>query len=152
MNKEEIISSLINAKICEASEIRGASLEDVATLERAAGRKLPAQYREFLLGVGRRAGRFLEGKDIFVSALDGLKEEADSLMQENEEGVVLTKEDFVFSMHQGYEFTYFKLSEGDDPPVYQYVEGNGSPVLTWNSFSDFLRDSLNQYATNESGK
>ena len=73
-------------------------------------------------------------------------------MRENEEGVELSKEDFVFSMHQGYEFTYFKLSEGDDPPVYQYVEGNGSPVLTWNSFSDFLRDSLNQYATNESGK
>ncbi|WGG52210.1 SMI1/KNR4 family protein [Rugamonas sp. DEMB1] len=146
MNKEELISSLVNAKICKASDVRGASLEDVAVLEKAIGQNLPAQYREFLLGIGCGAGEFLQGTDIFLSALDGLKDEATSLLRENDEGVQLAGDAFVFSMHQGYEFTYFNTSEGDDPPVYQYVEGNGPPVLTWNSFSDFLSDSITQHA------
>lgn len=146
MNKETLISSLINSKICQASDIRGASLEDITALETATEQNLPAQYREFLLGIGRGAGDFLQGTDIFLSALDGLKDEAISLLQENDEDVKLADDAFVFSMHQGYEFTYFNTSEGDDPPVYQYVEGNGPPVLTWNSFSDFLSDSIAQHA------
>lgn len=146
MNKETLISSLVNAKVCQASDIKGASLDDIAALEKVAGRKLPEQYREFLLGIGRGAGEFLQGTDIFLSALDGLKDEAVHLLKENDEDVELGGDVFVFSMHQGYEFTYFNMSEGDDPPIYQYVEGNGPPVLTWNSFSDFLRDSIAQHA------
>lgn len=42
---------------------------------------------------------------------------------------------FVFSMHQGYEFNFFVICEGNDPPVYKYVEGGGPPVLVWDSFS-----------------
>jgi hypothetical protein len=49
-------------------------------------------------------------------------------------------------MHQGYEFDYFIASEGGDPPVYQYVEGNGRPLRVWNSFSDFLRKSIGSHA------
>lgn len=146
MNKETLISMLISANICQTSDIRGAALEDVAALERAIGQNLPAQYREFLLGIGRGAGEFLQGTDIFLSALDGLKDDAISLLRENDENIALADDAFVFSMHQGYEFTYFNISEGDDPPVYQYVEGNGPPVLAWNSFSEFLSDSIAQHA------
>jgi hypothetical protein len=145
MNKEKLVSSLVNAKICKVSDVRGISLEDVAALEKAVGQNLPALYREFLLGIGRGAGKFLQGTDIFLSALGGLKDEAINLLRKNNENAQIAEDAFVFSMHQGYEFTYFNTSEGDDPPVYQYVEGNGSPVLTWNSFSDFLNDSIVQH-------
>lgn len=145
MNKETLISTLIGTKICPESDIRGATLEDVTALERAIERDLPAQYREFLWAIARGAGKFLQGTDIFLSALGGLKEEAISLLQENEEGIELPSDAFVFSMHQGYEFTYFNTSDGADPPVYQYVEGNGPPVLTWDSFSAFLSDSIAQH-------
>jgi SMI1-KNR4 cell-wall len=146
MNKEILISSLINAKICQVSDIRGASLEDVATLETVVGQNMPAQYREFLLAIGHGAGEFFQGTDIFLSALDGLKDEAIGLLRENDEDVTLTDDAFVFSMHQGYEFAYFNMADGGDPPVYQYVEGNGSPVLTWSSFSEFLNDSIARHA------
>lgn len=142
MNKEALISSLIDAQICKRGEVKGCSLEEVALLERSAGLSLPLQYREFLLGVGKGAGKFFHGTDIFLPALNGLKEEAVNLLKENEEDFSLPKDAFVFSMHQGYEFSYFNTSEGDDPPVYQYVEGNGPPVLTWKSFSEFLNDSI----------
>jgi hypothetical protein len=146
MNKETLASSLIDLQICHASDIKGASMDDVAAIEETIGQPLPGQYREFLLGIGRGAGKFFEGTDIFLSALDGLKDEAASLLKENDQDVELADDAFVFSMHQGYEFTYFNLSEGEDPPVYQYVEGSGPPVLTWNSFTDFLNDSIAQHA------
>lgn len=146
MKKEEIISSLVNAKICRSDEVQGASWEEVAVLEKKLRQSLPAQYREFLLGVGRGAGEFLHGTVIFASALAELRNEAIGLLNENGENVQLSEDTFVFSMHQGYEFTYFNFSEGDDPPVYQYVEGNGPPVRTWASFSDFLRDAIAQHA------
>jgi hypothetical protein len=47
---------------------------------------------------------------------------------------------FVFYGHQGYEFGFFLLGQGDDPPVYQYVEGEETPNLVWGSFSDYLSD------------
>jgi hypothetical protein len=146
MNKEILISSLLSSKICQASDIKGASVDDIAALEKVIGRKLPLQYREFLLGIGFGAGRFLQGTDIFLPSIEGLKTDAEELLRENNEGTELEEGDFVFFMHQGYEFTYFNMSAGDDPPIYQYVEGNGPPVLAWNSFSDFLRDLIDQYA------
>lgn len=146
MKKEALISSLVDAHICEAYEIKGASLEEIAAVEAAIGKVLPAQYREFLLGIGWGAGRFLQGTDIFLSALDGLRDEALGLLQDNHEGIELPEDAFVFSMHEGYEFTYFSILKGDDPPVHQYVEGNGPPVLTWKSFSDFLSDSIAQHS------
>ena len=120
--------------------------DDIAALEKVIGRKLPLQYREFLLGIGFGAGRFLQGTDIFLPSIEGLKTDAEELLRENNEGTELEEADFVFFMHQGYEFAYFNMSAGDDPPIYQYVEGNGPPVLAWNSFSDFLRDLIDQYA------
>ncbi|WP_082591422.1 SMI1/KNR4 family protein [Duganella sp. Root198D2] len=144
MKKEVLISSLVDAGICHLDEVRGVTPEEVARLEANIGKSLPSEYREFLSGVGRGAGRFLNGTDIFFAALDGLREDAIQLLRENEEDASLPDDAFVFSMHQGYEFTYFKISDGDDPPVYQYVEGNGSPSLAWNSFNDFLVDAIAQ--------
>lgn len=146
MKKEVLVSALIDAKICERSDIQAATLEEVTMLEDALGTKLPAQYREFLLGIGHGAGRFLKGTDIFLPALDGLRDEASDLLSENNEDAELSSDAFVFSMHQGYEFTYFKTSEGDDPPVYQYVEGNGPPALTWNTFNEYLREQIARHS------
>jgi SMI1-KNR4 cell-wall len=76
----------------------------------------------------------------------GLQEEAVALLNYNNEDFILPTDAFVFSMHQGYEFKYFKTSEGDDPPVYQYVEGNGHPpVMVWNSFSSYLTYCIAQH-------
>lgn len=116
MDKITLISSLIDAKICTASDIKGATVEDVVALEKTFGKNLPKQYREFLLAVGCGAGDFFRGTDIFLPTLQCLKKEAIDLLAENDENVELGEDAFVFSMHQGYEFTYFNVSEGDAPP------------------------------------
>lgn len=149
ISRHAIIECLIEEDICKAADIKGASFAEVKKLEAATGKALPAQYREFLFGLGNGAGDFFKGRDIFLSSLKGLREDAIDLLKENQEEAELNENQFVFSMHQGYEFTYFGLMEGDDPPVYQYVEGIGPPVLTWHSLSEFLRDSIAQHARPE---
>ncbi len=146
LNKEAIISCLIDKKICTKEEMEGCSLENVEMREKNASLSLPLQYREFLLGIGRGAGILFQGTDIFFPSIIGLKTDAVNLLKENGENFTLSSVDFVFSMHQGYEFCYFNTSEGDDPPVYQYIEGSGSPMIVWKSFSDFLMDSIDIYS------
>ena len=99
------------------------------------------------MGLVMEQANFFKGP-IFLLVLDGLMHEAKSLLAEDEAGVTLGENAFVFLMHQGYEFLYFYLSEGDDRPVYQYVEGIGMPMLAWKSFSDFLKDTIAQHSEN----
>lgn len=146
MERTELISNLLNRGVCSKGEIHGCSPEEIERFEKTYGLSLPVQYREFLLAVGHGAGMFLQGEDVFLSDLDDLKEAAIDLLEENSEEFHLPEDAFVFLMHQGYEFDYPLRSEGDDPPVYQYVEGNGPPVLTWESFSEFLSDIIDQHS------
>lgn len=39
-----------------------------------------------------------------------------------ESGVSIPDTAFVFAMHQGCAFVFFRLGEGDDPPVYLFEE------------------------------
>lgn len=140
MNKEELLSRLAARRICARREARGATTEELAELSRALGVTFPLAYREFLLAVGHGAGAFMRGTDIFIPALANLKSEALDLVSENEYGFTLPADAFVFCMHQGYQLDFFRLSEGDDPPVYHYNEDKGPPVRAWDSFSEFLED------------
>lgn len=143
MDKSSIISLLLRYKIASIDEIEGCSEDEVRGLEREAGYNFPGGYRQFLLNIGRRAGLLFQGTDIFYPSIIRLTQEACELLQENQESFVLHDDVFVFSMHQGYEFCYFKFSDGGDPPIYQYVEGQGGPKLTWASFDAYLLDGIN---------
>ncbi|TMV50639.1 SMI1/KNR4 family protein [Paenibacillus mesophilus] len=149
MDKIEIVNSLIQSGIAKPNEIEGFTELEVEQCEQAIGFHLPHQYREFLLSVGHKAGLLFQGTDVLFQNVEGLLElrkAADDLLNENEEDFNLPSDAFVYSMHQGYEFNYFIVSEGNNPPVYQYVEGDGPPVLVWDSFSTFLKKSINSCA------
>ena len=59
----------------------------------------------------------------------------------------MTDDDFVFFMHQGYEFCFFKLSEGDNPPVYFYSEEACPFHPRKSAHSNFIKitDSLSEF-------
>ncbi|BBH22960.1 hypothetical protein Back11_43050 [Paenibacillus baekrokdamisoli] len=146
IDKFAIVSSLLGFKIANVNEIQGFTEIEVEHCEKIIGSPFPYQYREFLLSIGQNAGMLFQGTDILFRNAENLLElrkEAENLMDENQESFNLPTGAFVFSMHQGYEFNFFVITEGNDPPVYQYVEGDGPPVLVWDSFSTFLRKSIN---------
>jgi len=143
MDKNSIVNILIRSQIATVDDIQGCNENEIKELEEEIGHSLPIIYRKFLLDMGHHAGVLFQGTDIFFRSIKGLTQEAKELLEENQEPFILPDDAFVFSMHQGYEFNYFKFSEGEDPPVYQYIEGEGNPKLAWNSFSSFLLDGIN---------
>jgi len=116
------------------------SENEISLLEQRIGHPLPKAYREFLLWAGHGAGHLMQGSDFYYDDLDGLREAAVELLQEDNIFQRLPSNAFVFYMHQGYQFAYFLLGHGDDPPIYAYVEGQDEPEFPEQapSYSVFL--------------
>lgn len=132
------VEGLISVGLCKREEIEGCSEAQVAEVEASFGRPLPASYREFLLPAGQGAGRFLRGTDCLYPRILETTAEGAELLVESKEKFSLPTDAFVLSMHQGYQFMFFRASEGDDPPVYYYFEGDGTPQRISDSLSGYL--------------
>jgi hypothetical protein len=114
--------------------------EEVRILEKAIQLTLPEAYKEYLLTMGKYSGRMNAGTDCFYDNIFDLKGPAKDLLVLNKVDFELPPDAFVFSMHQGYEFDFFRTSEGDNPAVFSFSEGNLDKGVfkSADSFSEFL--------------
>src|ERR1051326_8785008 len=90
------------------------SEEEVHALENQLGRALPAAYREVRLLMGQRTGGLLGGTSWLYEDLEFIQDDALDLMRRDRFPVLLPPDAFVFLMHEGYQFAFFRLTEGDD--------------------------------------
>lgn len=86
---------------------------------------LPQLYKQFLRTMGNGAGNYMQGSSVFYKDIFFLRDWATETLVENAM-MPLDDDAFVFWMHQGYQIAYFKLDEGDNPPVYFFSEGENS--------------------------
>ncbi len=138
----DVIRALVDSGAATPSDIVGCSDSDVDRLETSLGVSLPRVYREFLKTMGRSAGRLFVGTDVFYAKVGELKTWAEEMLQESSSSACLPEDSVVFLMHQGYVFCFFRTSEGDDPPVYRVLEGGAIPERPWESFTEFLMQSV----------
>lgn len=118
------------------------SENEIQALEAQIGHPLPIAYKQaFLAPMGNGAGIFLQGEDCFYAQLLALQTWAQELLEEEAFPQVLPADAFVFWMHQGYQFGFFRLSEGDNPPIYYFEEGQEEPEFRriHDRFTDFLQ-------------
>lgn len=110
--------------------LNGYAEAKVAAEEDRVGRPFPAAYREFLLwsGCGFRPW---SGSDYGIEWHPDLQTEALETIAEGRQKLPLPDDAFVFWQHGGNAFFFFRFSEGDDPPVYQYE--------VWQEEPDFQR-------------
>ncbi len=124
------------------------SEDEVLALERRIGRALPGAYKEFLLWMGHGSTGVFRGTDCFYYDLPVIRTGASELLQEDGFPEPLPADAFVFLMHQGYQFAFFRLSEGEDPPVSYYYEGAKGgwlfPVAA--HFSEYVLMEIETYA------
>ena len=119
------------------------SQQEIRDLELRLKIKLPIQYKDFLLSMGRGAGKFMQGSSVFYDDIFSLNEWGKELIEEN--GFKELPEDaFVFWMHQGYQLAFFRLSEGEDPPIYYYSEtiDQDDYIKKEDSLSAFLQNQM----------
>src|SRR6266851_6487960 len=127
MYLDQVKARLEDLHIVSTDEIVPCTEDEVHTLERQLGFSLPGAYKEFLLWMGHGAGILLRGSDCFYQHLPPLRTWAEELLEENNFPEPLPEDAFVFFMHQGYQFNFFRISEGDDPPVHFYGEWTKQP-------------------------
>ena len=116
----ELLEKLEEKQVCmkKSTEEQIKSLDFVVM-----GKNLPKAYIEFMTVMGNGTeGKYMAGDSCFMNEIHDLKQGAIELLEENESENALTNDDFVFWMSQGCMFCFFKLSEGDNPPVYFYNE------------------------------
>lgn len=102
--------------------LKGCSEKEVKKIESYYNIKLPDTYIDFLMIMGKSAGKFMLGSSAFYNDIFSLKDEANDLLEENDMNP-LSEDVFVFWVHQGYQFTFFDLKDGGNPPFYWYCEG-----------------------------
>jgi hypothetical protein len=137
---EPIKQRLIALNLASPHDLIGCTMREIIELEQQLGVKLPIAYQEFLRIMGKGAGQFLRGSDCFYDQLLDLQQAAGELLAENHFLGKIPDDAFVFFMHQGYQFSFFRLSEGDNPPTYFYCEGeqHQSFIKTHERYSEFL--------------
>lgn len=140
----DIFHELVLKGVILESTLVGCTDVDIAAVEQYFGCKLPLAYRDFLMVAGRSAGKVFCGVDIFFPRLLSLRLEAEELLDELSLSGLLPADAKVFCMHQGYEINYF-LPVSDDPPVFQFFEGQSSITKAWDSFSSFLAASVENH-------
>lgn len=148
MYLDKVKNQLIELKLVRQDELLGCTRDDVIAIEQKLGISLPRAYQEFLLSMGHSAGQFLRGSDCFFKHLPQLQEWGVELLQENNFAESLPEDAFIFFMHQGYQFSFFLVSEGADPPTYSYCEGTNetSFIKSHESFSKFLATEVEIHA------
>ncbi|WP_190316013.1 SMI1/KNR4 family protein [Pseudanabaena sp. UWO310] len=120
------------------------SKDEVLELEKTLGFFLPLAYKEFLLWGGHQSAWFLVGEDCFFKNILDNQELALELLEENKFPKELPKDAFIFTSHHGYEFDFFEVSQGDNPPIYCYSESSNESFfkLIYPSFTDYLIEIL----------
>jgi len=103
---------------------------EIELLESQLQINLPGAYKQFLAWVGKGTGSFLVGSNCFYEHLPSLKRDAEELLEENDFATALPDDAFVFFMHQGYQFAFMRLSEGENPAIYYYHEAHNSTGFT----------------------
>lgn len=135
----DLVARLEQKHIC----LNGCSKAQLAELIAKTG-NLPKAYIEFLSVMGNGTdGGYMGGDSCFMNEIYDLKQGAEELLAENESENKLTDNDFVFWASQGCMFCFFRLSDGDNPPVYFYNEsGADNFIKITGSFVEFLSNRL----------
>jgi len=137
---EKVAEILVRRGVVTENTIKGCSAKEIEEVAADVGRPLPLAYREFLARMGRGAGDFYVGTDLFFPSVLGMGAAAHELVAEDEGGIVLPPDAIAFMMHQGYQFMFIQADEGEDPPVYYYMEQSGEFVEKAEQLSQFLID------------
>ena len=135
----EELPSLVK-QVFSRNKPKPCSWYEMSELERQLGFNLPRMYRDIFSRMGHGAEGFWAGEDCFYKHLPLIQIWAKELLTEDSFPLSLPNDAFVFFMHQGYQFNFFKLSEGDNPPVYSYLEGQSERefIKTYDKFTDFF--------------
>jgi len=103
-------------------DIEGCTEEDLKALEDRYDVTLPEAYKSCMQHIGRSSGGFLAGSEFRYPAMRRQMEFANKIVEEHATDFEFPDDIFVFRGVQGYTFNCFRTGEGEDPPVYVFMD------------------------------
>lgn len=120
------------------SQFAGYSESEIAATEARIGQKFPADFRAYLLAMGRMRGELFCGSDLAaLSELEEYRQDALDLLAETDESLAPPANAIVFLFHQGYQFLYLL-----DGRVMQWIESEREPFVVNESFEGLVNAEL----------
>src|SRR5688572_18740749 len=115
-------------------------MDTLSRIEQEYQISLPEIYKDFYRLCSFSIPAKLIGTDL-CNTHPELNQWAIEFLEENGIENFLDDRDFVFMMHQGYMFWYFKADENPDPIVYGYYENKLKPD-SFGPLSEFIKEYL----------
>jgi hypothetical protein len=147
MTREELITRLDRAGWYKPGKVVGCTEEEIRSVETVAGGPLPRSYREFLQGMGRRAGPLFKDCEMFYPIVLELTEMGRYSVNVWWEGrAKLPRQAFVFLRRGPEQFLFFNIGgESDDAAIYHWEEPAAFPITAhpdecWSHFTDSFWD------------
>jgi hypothetical protein len=144
LDPKSLCERLIASGIATPGSISGCSSEEIGSIEKRLGLPLPGTYVDFLRVAGKRAGAFMRDIDVFYPNMLGLRERAEEILENWEEGRLLLPDDaLVFAMRTGEQFMFF-LADGKNsaPPIWFYIEESSEFKKIAESLGDVLESEI----------
>ncbi|WP_063632232.1 SMI1/KNR4 family protein [Nocardia brasiliensis] len=135
-----LCQDLVESGFAKAGEIAGCTADEVAEVVATAPDSFPVpdEYLAFLAVLGKAAGTFFVGTDLFYPSLLEANEAAADISSGPGEDLSLSDR-FFFGHHQGYKVYFF---ERNAEAVYVYQEGHPEIQRLASSFLEFLRQAF----------
>jgi hypothetical protein len=115
-------------------------MDRLSQYEQEFGAKLPIAFKNFYYSCNSAIPHKLVGTDL-INRNPELKKWAIEILHENKIFDTLDDNDFVFMMHQGYMFWYFKVDGDENPVVYGFSETEGK-ITGHGNLKAFLQEIL----------
>jgi hypothetical protein len=141
-----LYEDIIKYGLASDSTITGYSEQEVAAVEECIGFELPNAFRYFLKSMGHGAGRFLRDYNMYQQeplGYLGLRERAQSIIDNCDSPFELPANAFVFSVYLATSFLFVTIEpEVEDPKVWQFVDNWVVANVISPSFTSYLALSL----------
>lgn len=130
-----------------ADKIEACNSADLRDVQSISQHRLPAAYIAFLSKMGRNAGPLFEGSEFSPAHKNKLRlrQIAERILKDSHSSFVLPDTVFVFLQHQGYQFLFFNVTDGDDPPVFLVRDNHPYPTQVSVAFSRFILDAVEKF-------
>ena len=80
-------------------------------------------------------GSVFTGEDLYYETVLELKDIFAEFLEYEKVEWEVPDNIFIFWTHHDYKFYFFDVTEGDDPPIYVFIQGQKLPLKTAESFS-----------------
>jgi hypothetical protein len=137
-------NKMFEKAVVTPDEMIGFNDPEISSIMKAQGvTRLPKTYKEFLVTMGKNAGKLWYPAVASGDNLGNFKQGAQNLLDIDGNPFELPADAFVFFMQEGLIFYYFLTeNDDDDPPVYGYIEVEYVHEKVDEHLTDFL---LNVY-------